>query len=334
MITRSLHLQQPQQWQLLLAQAVSDPQTLLKTLQLDPDLLEPAKLAASGFRLRVPHGYVSRMHPGDPDDPLLRQVLPTGNELVTGNGYSSDPLGEQSAMRLPGLLHKYHGRILLTLTGACAIHCRYCFRRHYAYSENNPLNAHWHNSLDYIRQHPDVKEVIMSGGDPLSLPDSRLADLIAGLESIPHVRILRIHSRMPVVLPERIDTGLISWIETTRLKTVLVIHSNHANEIDHAVATAMAELRHSGVTLLNQSVLLRGVNDSSEALIDLSERLFSVGVLPYYLHQLDRVQGATHFEVDDRAARALFADMRRRLPGYLLPRLVREHPGAMAKTPL
>lgn len=332
MITRSQHLRQPKHWQCLLAQAVCDPQTLLRILDLDPKLAQPARLAAAGFRLRVPLGYVARMRKGDPHDPLLRQVLPVSDELETGSGYSTDPLDEHKAMPVPGLLHKYQGRVLLTLTGACAINCRYCFRRHYAYNEHNPLNAHWRQSLDYIRQHADIKEVILSGGDPLSLPDSRLANVVGDLENIPHVKILRIHSRIPVVLPERIDTDMTSWTDATRLQLVLVIHSNHANELDTSVATALSELRCSGIRLLNQSVLLRGVNDSSRTLIDLSERLFSVGVLPYYLHQLDPVQGAAHFEVDDQAARTLMAEMRCKLPGYLVPKLVRERPGEPAKT--
>lgn len=334
MITRSANLRQPQHWRHLLAQAVSDPQTLLAMLRLDPRLLEPATLAAASFRLRVPLGYVARMRKGDPNDPLLRQVLPLGAELETGDGYSTDPLDEHNAMPVPGLLHKYHGRILLTLTGACAIHCRYCFRRHYPYNQHNPLNAHWQQSLDYIRQRADIKEVILSGGDPLSLPDSRLATLISDLETIPHVKVLRIHSRIPVTLPERVDIDMTTWANTTRLQLVLVIHSNHANELDNSVAAALADLRHSGATLLNQSVLLHGVNDSSKALIDLSERLFSIGVLPYYLHQLDPVQGAAHFEVDDQTARTLITQMRCKLPGYLVPKLVREQPGTAAKTPL
>ncbi len=334
MITRSHHLRQPRLWQSLLAQSITDPQSLLRMLELDPDLLNPAQLAAAGFGLRVPAGFVARMRKGDLDDPLLRQVLPVCDELETTRGYSLDPLREQHAMTVPGLLHKYQGRVLLTLTGACAVHCRYCFRRHYPYNEHNPLNTQWEQSLDYLRKHHDIKEVILSGGDPLSLPDSRLAGLVADLEAVPHIETLRIHSRLPVVLPERVDTEMTAWAEKTRLRLVLVIHCNHANELGRPVAAAMASLRAIGVTLLNQSVLLRGINDSSTALIDLSERLFSIGVLPYYLHQLDRVQGAAHFEVDDKTAGALITEMRRRLPGYLLPRLVREQPGEIAKTPL
>jgi EF-P beta-lysylation protein EpmB len=237
-------------------------------------------------------------------------------------------------MPVPGLLHKYPGRVLLTLTGACAVNCRYCFRRHYPYSEANPGREHWPATLDYLAQRRQISEVILSGGDPLTLSDSRLADMAADVASIPHITTLRLHSRVPVVLPERIDNALLNWVSETRLQVVLVTHCNHANEIDPSVKTALQQLGAVGVTLLNQSVLLRGVNDDTETLCTLGRQLFDAGVLPYYLHQLDRVQGAGHFAVSDQEARQLIKEISSILPGYLGPRLVRETPGESAKTPI
>lgn len=312
--------------------AVSRPAELLAMLRL-PD--EPAAaLATTPFGLRVPRGFVARMRPGDRRDPLLLQVLPVAEELQTGTGYHTDPLGEAEAMAAPGLLHKYQGRVLLTLTGACGIHCRYCFRRHYPYAEANPAGRQWEQARAYIAADSSIREVILSGGDPLSLGDDRLAAIAAELADIPHVQRLRIHSRLPVVLPERVTPELLSWMNGTRLRPVLVVHSNHAQEIDADVRDALARIGAAGIPVLNQSVLLKGVNDNAERLCALSERLFEAGVLPYYLHQLDRVQGAAHFEVNDDRAQALMAALRARLPGYLLPRLVREEAGAPAKSPL
>ena len=333
MITRSIQLRQSQGWQTLLGQVITDPEELLHELRLPASLLPAALQASSGFRLRVPRGFVSRMCPGDPDDPLLRQVLPLGEELVVTPGYSSDPLAELDTMPSPGVLHKYQKRVLLTITGACAVHCRYCFRRHYPYSDANPIRE-YRQTLGYLRRQADVNEVILSGGDPLTLSDRRLTDLVTELETVPQLQRLRIHSRMPVVLPERINPELLAWMTTTRLQIVLVIHSNHANEIDTSVAVAMQQLHAAGITLLNQSVLLRGVNDQAATLADLSEKLFAAHVLPYYLHQLDPVLGAAHFQVDDRKARALIEKIRRSLPGYLVPQLVREQPGHPSKTPV
>ena len=333
MITRSLRLQQPPYWQTLLSQAITEPEQLLHELRLPQSLLPVAARASSEFKLRVPRGFLARMRQGDPDDPLLRQILPLGEELHSVPGYSTDPLDELDTMPAAGVLHKYRGRVLLTLTGACAIHCRYCFRRHYPYNEANPTRDH-DKTIDYLRRQPEVREVILSGGDPLTLSDSRLAGLVSSIETIARVKRLRIHSRLPIVLPERIDPSLLEWMSATRLQIVLVIHSNHANELDANVDRAMNRLRQAGVTLLNQSVLLRGINDRPGDLVDLSERLFAADVLPYYLHQLDPVQGAAHFSVSDRDARLLVEEMRRQLPGYLVPRLVREHPGRASKTPL
>jgi len=234
-------------------------------------------------------------------------------------------------MVVPGVLHKYHGRVLLMATGACAVHCRYCFRRHFPYAEANPVVDRWRQALDYIAGDDSIAEVILSGGDPLSMSDRRLADLTRRLDAIPHLRRLRLHTRLPIVLPERVNDELLDWLGATRLKTAVVVHANHANEIDSSVIAALSRLKASGAELLNQSVLLRGVNDSTEALMALSEKLFEAGVLPYYLHLLDKVQGAAHFEVEETAARCLMAELSRQVPGYLVPRLVREIPGAPGK---
>jgi EF-P beta-lysylation protein EpmB len=274
------------------------------------------------------------MHRGNCRDPLLRQVLPIDDENRIQPGYSEDPLQESAAMPVPGLLHKYKGRVLLTVTGACAIHCRYCFRRHFPYSEANPAGDEWQQSLHYIRTNSDIQEVILSGGDPLSLPDDKLAKLVEHLQAIPHVRRLRIHTRTPVVLPDRIDDALLGWLSATPLNTIIVLHINHANEIDCAFNQAVKKLSRTGVSLLNQSVLLRGVNDSAGTLQELSERLFDTGILPYYLHQLDPVQGAAHFAVDDDSAIKIVNRLNNRLPGYLVPKLVREIAGRGSKTPV
>lgn len=309
-----------------------DPAELIELLGLDPALLPAARDAAKSFPLRVPRGFVARMRPNDPDDPLLRQVLPLAAERMEAEGFGVDPVGDLHALRDGGVLHKYRGRALLIATGACAVNCRYCFRRHFPYAEANASAGDWRDALDYLRADPSIHEVILSGGDPLVLADAALAPLARSLSAIPHVERLRIHSRLPVVLPERLDPAFRSWFTGTRLKPVLVIHANHANELDMAVAEALAPLRDSGVTLLNQAVLLRGVNDDVETLAALSERLFTIGVMPYYLHQLDRVRGAAHFEVPESQSRELARRLAARLPGYLLPRLTREDAGAASKT--
>lgn len=332
MITRINAARQIPGWQTALQQAISDPAELLQVLRLDGQWLDAARRAARLFPLRVPRGYVARMRPGDAHDPLLRQVLPLGAELDQTDGYGRDPVGDLDAMAAPGVLHKYHGRVLLVTTGACAIHCRYCFRRHFPYTTANPAAEQWRGALDYIESDSSIGEVILSGGDPLSLSDARLAALAEQLTTIAHLKRLRVHTRLPVVVPERITSDLLAWLSGGRLQTVMVIHANHAQELDDRVAAALARLRDAGVTLLNQSVLLRGVNDSIEALAALSERLFAVGVLPYYLHLLDRVQGAAHFDVPESEAGALVSALNARLPGFLVPKLVREISGASGKS--
>ncbi len=334
MIPGTAELRQVPAWQAELARAVTDPQELLRQVGLGPEWLPAARAAAQVFPLKVPRGFLRRMRRGDPHDPLLRQVLPLAAELAEVAGFGADPVGDRAALRAPGVLHKYHGRVLLTATGACAVHCRYCFRREFPYQEANASADRFHAALDYIAADASLDEVILSGGDPLTLSDRRLAEFVRALEAIPQVTRLRLHTRLPVVLPERIDRGLLAWLGDTRLATVVVIHANHAQELDEDVRTALAALKDAGATLLNQSVLLRGVNDSVAALAGLSTALFAAGALPYYLHVLDRVTGAAHFEIDEQRARAIHAELSALLPGYLVPRLVREQPGAPSKLPL
>jgi len=321
-------------WQRVLAEAITDPAELLDILQLDRALLPAAQRAAAAFALRVPRGFVNRMQRGDANDPLLKQVLPLGRELEVTPGFVSDPVGDLASRAAPGVLHKYHGRALLITTGACGVHCRYCFRRHFPYSEQSTTSSQWQAALDYLRQDTSIDEVLLSGGDPLSLSDQRLAQLSRSIESIPHIRRLRIHTRQPIVLPERVDQGFCTWLTSVRLQKVVVLHTNHANEIDASVRAACAKLAGCGATLLNQSVLLAGINDSVDLLANLSESLFAAGVLPYYLHLLDRVQGAAHFEVGADQGVALITALAARLPGYLVPKLVREISGERAKTPI
>lgn len=322
------------EWQAALANAVTDPAELLDLMGLDRALLPAARVAARLFPLRVPRGYAARMRRGDAHDPLLRQVLPLAAEHDEVPGFTRDAVGDLASLQGVGLLHKYRGRALLIATGACAVNCRFCFRRHFPYAAANASRAAFRDALACIERDESLEEIILSGGDPLSLSDRRLAALAQALDAIPHLKRVRIHTRQPVVLPERVDDSLLDWLAGGRLRRVMVIHANHANEIDGAVADALARLRGAGVTLLNQAVLLAGVNDSENALAELSERLFDTGVLPYYLHLLDRVQGTAHFEVPEDRAKALIAALRARLPGYLVPRLVREEAGEPAKTPV
>lgn len=320
-------------WRQLWREAVVDASELL-------DMLGLAHLAAAlpendaGFALRVPRGFVARMRHGDANDPLLLQVLPQLVETDTVPGFGLDAVGDMAARSAHGVLHKYHGRALLIASGACAVNCRYCFRRHFPYGEEIAAAAKWREALDYLHGHADVAELILSGGDPLSLSTEKLAELSQGMADIGHLRRLRIHTRLPVVLPERVDDALCVWLASLPQQKVVVIHANHANELDASVAAACERLRETGAMLFNQSVLLRGVNDSAVALADLSERLFACGVVPYYLHQLDRVQGAAHFEVDDARALELVAELRAGLAGYLVPKLVREVAGETGKRPL
>jgi EF-P beta-lysylation protein EpmB len=321
-------------WQREMAAAITSPDELLAALGLDPALAAPAREASQSFSLRVPWAYVSRMRHGDPEDPLLRQVLPVAAETREASGFVPDPLGEQEALLAPGLLQKYRGRALLITTSACAVHCRYCFRREFPYAEQKSESARWSEALAAIAQDSTIEEILLSGGDPLALSDARLESLTQSLARIPHIRRLRVHTRQPIVLPSRVDDGLAEWLARVPWPVVFVLHANHPNEIDSEVRAACAKLRASGVTLLNQSVLLRGINDNTRTLADLSRALFDAGVLPYYLHVLDRVRGTAHFEVDEECAQRLAGELASTLPGYLVPRLVREVAGAPAKVTL
>jgi len=334
MIPTSLPIRQPPTWQRALQEAVTDPAELLDLLGLGRAWLEPARAAARRFPLRVPRGFVARMRRGDPHDPLLLQVLPLGAELDEVPGYRRDPVGDLAARAGPGLLQKYAGRALLVATGACAVNCRYCFRRHFPYEQENASRDAFGPALDVIRSDASLGEVILSGGDPLTLSDRRLAALFGALQGIAHVRRVRVHSRLPIVLPERIDDGFLEAWSGLRLRKVVVVHANHAREIDDAVRTAIARLRAADTTVLNQAVLLRGINDRARDLVELSEALFDAGALPYYLHLFDPVAGAAHFDLPAEAAQRLLAQVASRLPGFLVPRLVREEPGAPAKTML
>lgn len=332
MVTETAQSAQSPSWQRELARAYTRPEDLLRALDLDPTLLDSMRTGARLFSLRVPRGYVRRMRRADAQDPLLRQVLPIDAESRDIEGFSRDPVGELPSAEPGGILHKYDGRALLITTGACAVHCRYCFRRHFPYADHHAGIARWEPALDYLGQCPDITEVILSGGDPLSLTDRRLAELSEGLAAIPHVRRLRLHTRTPVVLPERVDDRLLGWLRCWGNRAVVVLHANHPREIDDTVADAAARLRSAGAWTLNQAVLLRGVNDTSAALVALSERLFDAGILPYYLHALDPVAGAAHFDLPDTEAKRLVARAAEQLPGYLVPRLVRELAGGAAKT--
>jgi EF-P beta-lysylation protein EpmB len=315
----------------MLKEVITSPVALLDQLNLSTDLLPAALRAAALFPLRVPQSFVSRMQKGDPFDPLLRQVLPLAEEEIESPGFNEDPLNEKSANVLPGLLHKYRGRVLITLTGACAINCRYCFRRHFPYQENIAGGSAWKNILAYLADDSTLFEVILSGGDPLLVNDDYLAKCIDDMATIPHLKILRIHSRLPIVLPQRITPDFLSVLTSTTLQAIMVVHCNHANELDDSVAAAIELLRGKKITVLNQSVLLKGVNDSVEALLNLSHRLFAFGILPYYLHLLDKVQGAAHFAVSEAKARQLIVSMQASLAGYLVPKLVKEEAGAKSK---
>ncbi|MGQ7243525.1 EF-P beta-lysylation protein EpmB [Salinicola sp. V024] len=321
-------------WQQQLRDVVRDPVALCQHLALDPNWVLGARTGHELFPVRVPQAYLSRIRRGDPDDPLLRQVLPLDVESDAVQGFVDDPLEERDHTPKPALIHKYPGRALLIASPTCAINCRYCFRRHFPYADNAPSMREWEQTLDYLREDASILEAILSGGDPLASPDRRLATLVERLDAIPHLKRLRIHTRLPVVIPDRVDDALLDWLRKTRLQTVMVLHINHAQEIDEAVIAACARLKAAGVTLLNQSVLLRRVNDDVDTLAALSERLFEAGILPYYLHVLDPVSGAAHFDVPDHEARQLIEALRQRLAGFLMPRLVREVPGELSKTPL
>lgn len=329
------YLYQEQNWQSQLSDLITDPLELLNLLELSTDqLLSGAILASEQFKLRVPRAFVGKMNTKNPFDPLLLQVLPHHLELEEHPEFVTDPLGEEAANQLPGVLHKYQSRFLLTLTGACAVHCRYCFRRHFPYQENLPKNDDWPNIKNYIEANPHINEIILSGGDPLTLSNRKIALWLERLSSLKQIKILRIHSRVPIVIPNRIDEELISLLKNSRLRIILVVHSNHASELDDFTCSKLLQLSAEHITVLNQAVLLKGVNDSAQTLIDLSYRLFEARVMPYYLHVLDKVKGAQHFDLIPSEIDDIYRDVLANLPGYLVPKLVREIAGEKNKTPL
>jgi EF-P beta-lysylation protein EpmB len=334
-------------WHRALAEAIRDPDELIQRLALPEEFREPARQAARLFPLLAPHSYIDRMRPGDPHDPLLRQVLPLGIEAEPQAGFLSDPVGDDAARIAPGLLRKYQGRALFISTGACAVHCRYCFRRHYPYGAEPKRLDDWEPAFAAVAADPSLHEIILSGGDPLMLADARLEAIVARIASLPHITRLRIHTRLPIVLPERVTDRLIDGLTVRaagsaagasgvrrEVRTIVVVHANHPRELTGPCPAALRRLIDAGMTVLNQAVLLRGINDSVEALAGLCERLIDLGILPYYLHQLDRVAGAAHFEVPEAEGLALVAELRRRLPGYAVPQYVRETPGELSKQPI
>ena len=315
-----------EKWQNQLKNCAKSPLALAKALGLPTENI----ISNPDFPLKAPDRFIAKIKLGDLNDPLLKQILPVTEELDIHPDFNNDPLQETVKNPVPGLLHKYKGRVLLTVSQACAIHCRYCFRRHFSYADNNPGRTGWQAALNYIREDSSIKEVIFSGGDPLSASDETLGFLIHALNEIPHLTTLRLHSRTAIVMPDRLTDDFIATLNTSRLKIILVTHCNHANELDEAVGHALQRL--TGVTLLNQTVLLKGVNDHLDTLIHLSERLFAIGILPYYLHLLDKIQGAAHFDLPESEALILVQQLSHSLPGYLVPRLVREEPGQFSKT--
>lgn len=321
-------------WQQAMQTAIRDGVELCRRLEL-PAAFESAAVRAAEafptFPVFAPLSYVAKMHPGDPHDPLLRQVLPLAEEMAITEGFTADPVGDLAAKRLPGVLQKYNGRVLLITTGACAVHCRYCFRRHFPYHDGPSAKERRSAAIDLVAADPTVEEVILSGGDPLTLPDSQLADLADRLAAIPHLRRLRIHTRLPIVIPERVTMEFVAWFRGTRLTPIMVIHANHPRELADDVADAVTRLVDGGIPVLNQAVLLRGINDSAETLSALSRRLIDLRAFPYYLHQLDRVAGAAHFEVAESRGLELMESLRAALPGYAVPRFVREVPGDVGK---
>jgi len=321
-------------WQQVMKEAVRDVRELCRLLDLPQSFAAQATKAARDFPLFVPQPFVARMRSGNPDDPLLRQVLPLNAETTSIEGFTLDPVADSAACVVPGLLHKYQGRALMVTTGACAVHCRYCFRRHFPYHETPRSLAQWEPAIERIAADESIREVILSGGDPLTLVDGLLARLAGRLAEISHLRRLRVHTRLPIVIPQRVTNELLNWLTGTHLTPIVVVHANHPAEIDDAVAVALDRLVEAGIPVLNQAVLLRGVNDDAEVLTELCERLIELGVMPYYLHQLDRVAGSAHFQVPIAHGQEIIRQLQSRLPGYAVPRYVQEVPGAPHKVSL
>ncbi len=324
----------PASWQASMRAAIRDPRDLCRRLGLSAAWAHRGQSAAAEFPVFVPLEFLSRMRRNDVNDPLLRQVLPLLDETNPAAGFQRDPVGDRTATWQPGLIKKYAGRVLLIVTGACAVHCRYCFRRHYPYGEAPKNSKDWRPALEAIAADGQISEVILSGGDPLTVTDTRLAELATQIADVPHVRRLRIHTRLPIMIPQRVNNELLHWLTGTGLRPLVVVHVNHAREIDKCVGAALARLVDAGIPVLNQTVLMRGINDSVDALAELSERLLDARVMPYYLHQLDRVQGAAHFEVPVQVGTQIVERLSKRLPGYAVPRYVQEVPGGLSKIPL
>ncbi|MCA9186717.1 MAG: EF-P beta-lysylation protein EpmB [Planctomycetales bacterium] len=321
-------------WQSSLRHAVRDAAELCRILQLTPSIVDGSNEATGQFPVFVPPHYLSLIERRNADDPLLRQVLPIAAESATIAGFSADPLGENHVHLGHGMLQKYAGRALMVLSGACAVHCRYCFRRHFPYSEAAATPAQWEQTLAQIAADTTLHEVLLSGGDPLMLPDRQLSELTSRLAEIQHLRRLRIHSRLPIVIPQRVTDQLIDLLSASRLVPWFVVHANHPRELDAVTGAALGRLVDAGIPVLNQAVLLRGVNDHVDTLAELCERLVDLRVTPYYLHQLDRVAGAAHFEVPIDEGRLIIRQLQERLPGYAVPRYVQEIPGAASKLPV
>ncbi|MFW2177701.1 MULTISPECIES: EF-P beta-lysylation protein EpmB [unclassified Moraxella] len=318
-------------WQNAFSDIITDFGELAELLALNPQDFDQQY---GSFPLKVPRGFVQKMQKGDINDPLLRQVLPTFAETVQVTGFVTDPLEENTSNPVKGVIHKYASRVLLPVTGACMVHCRYCFRQHFDYHENLPSGEDWQTIRDYIQADSRINEVILSGGDPLSLSDRRLSDIFAKIEAIPQIQTIRLHTRVPVVIAERLDTILLERLQASRCKIVMVIHVNHPNEIDEATAFYLNRARLAGITMLNQTVLLKGINDDADILAKLSDRLWQAGVLPYYLHVLDKVAGASHFLLEDEQAVAIHRQLLAKCAGYLVPKLVREMPQVAYKMPI
>ncbi|MDO5054972.1 EF-P beta-lysylation protein EpmB [Pasteurella oralis] len=322
-LTQNIAIREEQSWTDHLANAISDPKILLKTLNLPITSFEKDIEARRLFAMRVPLPFVAKMEKGNPKDPLFLQVMTANDEFLQVEGFIQDPLQEQNAV-IPSVLHKYRNRLLLMVKGGCAVNCRYCFRRHFPYADNKGNKANWQKALEYISTRPEIEEVIFSGGDPLMAKDHELAWLIKKLENIPHLQRLRIHTRLPVVIPQRITDALCHMLANCRLQSVMVTHINHPNEIDQQLTQAIIKLKQVGVVLLNQAVLLKGINDNADTLKQLGDKLFTANILPYYLHLLDKVEGASHFYIDDKQAIKIYKELQSITSGYLVPKLARE----------
>lgn len=323
----------PHTWKKELANVVTEPTELLELLGIEPNNYLQHFKARQLFPVRVPRPFIKKMKKGDINDPLLKQVMPLHNEFVITDGFTTDPLEEHDTVA-KGLLHKYKHRVLMIVKAGCAINCRYCFRRHFPYQDNSPSKADWQEALTYIADHNEINEVIFSGGDPLMANDNHLAWLIERIEAISHVSRLRLHTRLPVVIPQRITPALVAQLKNSRLKPTIVLHINHPNEINQEFADALEPLKAARIPLFNQSVLLKGINDDAQTLSSLSEKLFDTGIQPYYLHMFDKVQGVAHFEVEEQTAINIVNETMAILPGFLMPKLVREIAGEANKTPI